>query len=212
MSVAKTPEIPQLQITDKVIDVPVVSAVQVPRVCAVKKTAETPQLQVVDVPVQLVAQVPRVEVVEETVEIAQFQAVKKIRRVTQAEIGASSIPEHGWSAGMQRSTQQRDSSQAVASNNCKQHNKRERKKERKGEGERGKREEETGEEGKQVQEETDKEVKKDVTDWVEVKRRTRRKSRKMIQIFVKVDGCKTSVMEMEMSDKVDDIVKKIPDQ
>ena len=35
------------------------------------------------------------------------------------------------------SEQQRDSSQAVASNNCKQHNKRERKKERKGEGERG---------------------------------------------------------------------------
>ena len=32
----------------------------------------------------------------------------------------------------------------------------------------------------------------------------------MVQIFVKVDRCKTSVMEMEMSDKVDDIVKKIP--
>ena len=42
--VAKTAEIPQLQITDKVTDVPVVSVVQVPRVCAVKKTAETPQL------------------------------------------------------------------------------------------------------------------------------------------------------------------------
>ena len=49
-----------------------------------------------------------------------------------------------------------------------------------------------------------------MTDWVEVRRRTRRKSRKMIQIFVKVDGGKTSTMEIEMSDKVDDIVKKIP--
>ena len=49
-----------------------------------------------------------------------------------------------------------------------------------------------------------------MTDWVEVRRRTRRKSRKMVQIFVKVDGGKTSVMEMETSDKVDDIVKKIP--
>ena len=58
-------------------------------------------------------------------------------------------------------------------------------------------------------EEGNEEVKKDVTDWVEVRRRTRRKSRKMVQIFVKVDGGKTSVMEMEMSDKVDDIVKKI---
>ena len=49
-----------------------------------------------------------------------------------------------------------------------------------------------------------------MTDWVEVRRRTRRKSRKMVQIFVKVDGGKTSAMEMEMNDKVDDIVKKIP--
>ena len=81
---------------------------------------------------------------------------------------------------------------------------------RKRKGPRGKREKETEEQGKGVQEETDKEVKKDVTDWVEVRKRTRRKSRKMVQIFVKVDGGKTSTMEMEMSDKVDDIVKKIP--
>ena len=32
----------------------------------------------------------------------------------------------------------------------------------------------------------------------------------MVQIFVKVNGGKTSAMEMEMNDKVDDIVKKIP--
>ena len=31
-----------------------------------------------------------------------------------------------------------------------------------------------------------------------------------VQILVKVDGARTSTMEMEMSDKVDDIVKKIP--
>ena len=31
-----------------------------------------------------------------------------------------------------------------------------------------------------------------------------------VRIFVKVDGGRTSTMEMEMSDKVDDIVKKIP--
>ena len=35
-------------------------------------------------------------------------------------------------------------------------------------------------------------------------------NRKMVQTFVKVDGGKTSAMEMETSDKVDDIVKKIP--
>ena len=80
---------------------------------------------------------------------------------------------------------------------------REREKGRKGEGEKKGKERAAEEEGEE-------EVKKDVTDWVEVRRRTRRKSRKMVQIFVKVDRCKTSVMEMEMSDKVDDIVKKIP--
>ena len=49
-------------------------------------------------------------------------------------------------------------------------------------------------------------VEKDVTGWTEVTR----KKKKMVQIFVKVDGGKTSTTEMEMSDKVDDIVKKIP--
>ena len=39
---------------------------------------------------------------------------------------------------------------------------------------------------------------------------TKNKRKKMVQIFVKVDGGKTSAMEMEMSDKVEDIVKKIP--
>ena len=45
-----------------------------------------------------------------------------------------------------------------------------------------------------------------MTGWTEVTR----KKKKMVQIFVKVDGGKTSAMEMEMSDKVDDIVKKTP--
>ena len=52
------------------------------------------------------------------------------------------MSKYGWSAGIQRSTQKRESSQAVASNNCKQRSKRERKKERKGEGERGRSEQE----------------------------------------------------------------------
>ena len=42
-------------------------------------------------------------------------------------------------------------------------------------------------------------IEKDVTGWTEV---TMNRKRKMVQIFVKVDGGKTSVMEMEMSDKV----------
>ena len=38
----------------------------------------------------------------------------------------------------------------------------------------------------------------------------KQRQRKMVQIFVKVEGGKTSTMEVEMSDRVDDIVKKTP--
>ena len=69
-----------------------------------------------------------------------------------------------------------------------------------------------GERGKEkerdAEEQECKQVKKDATGWTVVTRNKRQ--RKMVQIFVKVDGGKTSVMEMEMSDNVDDIVKKIP--
>ena len=57
-------------------------------------------------------------------------------------------------------------------------------------------------------------------NWVELKRRTRTrmfrgkeeggKSRRKVQIFVKVDGGRTTTMEMALSDKVNDIVKRIP--
>ena len=40
--------------------------------------------------------------------------------------------------------------------------------------------------------------------------RSKKQRKRIVQIFVKVDGGKTSVMEMEMSNNVDDIVKKIP--
>ena len=212
--VQKTIEMPQLHFTDDVVDVPVVLVVQAPLVQVMMKTVQISQLPFIE----KISVIPEIRTVPGT-QTSESLNTAFLRRVTQAEIGASS--------GMKHSTQQHVSSQAVASNNCKQHNKRERKKERGGggergqvekekgqeereRGERGKREKETEEQGKGVQEETDKEVKKDVTDWVEVKRRSRRKSRKMVQIFVKVDEGKTSVMEMEMSDKVDDIVKKIP--
>ena len=40
--------------------------------------------------------------------------------------------------------------------------------------------------------------------------RSKKHRKRTVQIFVKVDGGKTSAMEMEMIDKVDGIVKKIP--
>ena len=73
-------------------------------------------------------------------------------------------------------------------------------------GERGTREEGTGEEGKEVQEETENEVEKDVTGWTEV---TRNKRKKMVQKIVKVDGMKTEAMEVSPEDKVQKILNTI---
>ena len=61
-------------------------------------------------------------------------------------------------------------------------------------GERGKEED-----GRDAEEEECKQVKKDVTGWTLVKRNKRQ--RKMIQIYAKVDGMKTVVMEMSPRDK-----------
>ena len=110
-------------------------------------------------------------------------------------------------AAQHRSTQQRKQWQQPRKEEEEEKGREEREKGRKGQ--RGSGQEGRNEEEKEA-EDGGEQVKKDVTDWVEVRRRNRRKSRKMVQIFVKVDGGKTSVMEMEMSDKVDDIVKKIP--
>ena len=69
--------------------------------------------------------------------------------------------------------------------------------------ERGKKEERRG-----AEEEGHKEVKKDVTDWTVVTRN--KKQRKMIQIFVKVDGSKVTPMEVSLTDgKVEDVMRQI---
>ena len=63
----------------------------------------------------------------------------------------------------------------------------------------------------------------ELTDWVKVERKNRqershdeseernRKSRKVIQIFVKMDGSTVTPMEVSLTDKVGDIVKKTVD-
>ena len=83
------------------------------------------------------------------------------------------------------------------------------------EGDKGEVEREKGEEREKVVDE--------LTDWVKVTRKNRqershdeseernRKSRKVIQIFVKVDGSKVTPMEVSLTDKVGDIVKKTVD-
>ena len=67
-------------------------------------------------------------------------------------------------------------------------------------GERGKEEE------REAEEEECKQVEKDVTGWTEV---TRNKRKKMVQIFVKVDGMKTVAMEVSPEDKVQKILNTV---
>ena len=85
----------------------------------------------------------------------------------------------------------------------------EREKGRKGEGERG-REESKEEEEKEAEEEGSEQVEKDVMDWTVVTRNKRQKKKKLIQIFVKVNGSKATPMEVSLKvDKVEDLMRQI---
>ena len=95
---------------------------------------------------------------------------------------------------------------------CQQKHAAEKEEEKERKGGRGKRkEQEEGkiEKGREVEEEKDKEVEKDVMDWTLVTRSTKQR-RRMVQIFFNADGSRTIMMEMALSDKVSDIVKRIP--
>ena len=213
----------QLQHTDQVIDVPVVLAMQVPWVRVVAETAEIPLLLLVK----------KIGVIPETAEIPQLLLVKKIgviletaeipqslsdvRGVVQ-NIGIDSFIDDLSSVGSQGSNRQdcevlshvgkqsrsiqqqqhQDSNQQQPTRQVTQEKRGERGKGRKGE-------EGMEEEGTEAEEAS----KKDVTGWTVVTRSKKHRKR-TVQIFVKVDGGKTSAMVMKMSDKMDDIVKKIP--
>ena len=74
-------------------------------------------------------------------------------------------------------------------------------------------------EGREVGEEGGQQIFEDVMDWPEVRRRrdTRRtgrcdeecrKERRLVQIFVNMDGSKTYPLDASLSDKVGDVVKR----
>ena len=85
----------------------------------------------------------------------------------------------------------------------------ERKKEGNREGKRGRSEQEEGRDQEERKEEERKsEVKKDVTGWTVVTRN--RRPRKMVQIFVKVNGSKATPMDVNLTDdKVEDVIRRI---
>ena len=222
-TVQKTMEIPQLQCVDEVIDVPVVLVVQAPLVQVMMKTVQIPQLPHIEktAVISEIRTVPGPQTSEslsvdskglnhQDCEVL-FHVNKQSPDIavvcTSTDVLHAGNGAQTAAAAQHRSTQQRKQWQQPRKEVEEEKGREEREKGRKGQ--RG-----SGQEGRNEEEmeaeDGGEQVKKDVTDWVEVRRRTRRKSRKMVQIFVKVDGGKTSVMEMETSDKVDDIVKKIP--
>ena len=83
----------------------------------------------------------------------------------------------------------------------------EREKGRKGEGERD--QEVRKEEERKAEKESEEEVKKDVMDWTVVSRS--KKQKKMIQIYVKVNGGKVIPTEVNLTDdKVEDVMRQVP--
>ena len=76
-----------------------------------------------------------------------------------------------------------------------------------GEGVRVRKSKKVDEEGGHQEEEKVAEI---VTDWVFVKRKTRRQSRKTVQVFVKVNWSTVITMEVGLTDKVSGVVRRIP--
>ena len=202
-TIQETTEIPQSQCVDEVIDVPAVFVEQVPHVHVVAKTPEIPQLQitdkVIDIPVVSAMQVPRVCAVKKTAETPQLPLIKKIGVILETiEIPLGINSESSVGSTQQQHNHHRKQQQQHARQT--EEEKKEEGKRKKGE--RGKEEE------RDAEEQECKQVKKDETGWTVVNRNKRQ--RKMVQVFVKVDGGKTSTMEVKMSDRVDDIVKRTP--
>ena len=215
-------EIPQLP----VVDVPVVLVMQDPLVQVMAEAAETPQLQIPDKMID----VPVVSVVKKTVEIPQLPFMEKIneipeiRTVRDAQTSESlSIDSEvlfrvnrqspdiaggvrvdrddlrAMSAAAEAQQQHKSSKHQPTKKSTRQERGRERKEEERREQEGRKEEEKEAEDGGE-------QVEKDVTGWTEV---TRNKRKKMVQIFVKVDGMKMVAMEVSPEDNVQKILKTV---
>ena len=120
--------------------------------------------------------------------------------VSNRKVDVERVRQHTGAAAQHRSTQQH--------NNCHRKQwKQPRKKEEEDKGQEGRKKEEE----KEAEEGGGEQVKKDVTDWVGVKRRTRRKRCKMVQIFVKVNGSKATPIEVNLTDDrvEEDIMRQV---
>ena len=215
-AVKKTSETPQLQ----VVDVPVVFVVQAPlvQVRVVMKTVEDSQLQIVEKTIEN----PETQISDACLtcdvkcKVACETCVKDNMFMVTGEMTVAGKRDHetvahksdydcgrffrvdGTSGSMH---QQHAPGQAEEERKMKKTGEGG----QRGEGEKG-RERKKGKE-RAVEEQECKQVKKDATGWTKVTRNKR--ERKMVQIFVKVDGMKTVVMEVSPEDKVQKILNTV---
>ena len=210
--VEKKAEIPQFQVDDKVVDVPVESVVQGPLVHVVAKTVQTPQLLFRE----KIVVIPRIQTIQgpqtsESLngEISTFQLemqmgtmfaeeqdvftevnadLEQVACETCVKDNTAMVAREGTSSTSGSKHQQRTSGPAG-----------------KEEGEKKKMEGRKKEE-REAEEGGGELVEKEVTGWTEV---TRNKRKKMVQIFVKVDGIITVAMEVSPEDKVQKILNTV---
>merc|ERR1712032_721987 len=78
----KPVDVPQVQIIDKTVEVPVQKQMQVPMVTKVQKEVDVPQIEIVDrhihIPVQKHRHVPVVQKIQKNVEVTVIETVEKI--------------------------------------------------------------------------------------------------------------------------------------
>ena len=216
--VEKKAEIPQFQVADKVVDVPVESVMQGPLVHVVAETAEIPQLPFME----KIIEIPEIRTVRDTQTSESLsvdcEVLFRVNRQSPDIAGGVRVDRddlHAMSAAAGTQHPHRSKQQQHQDKPPQATRQQPRKEE---EGEKGRGEREKGRKGQrgsglEGRKEEEKEaedggeqVEKDVTGWTEV---TRNKRKKMVQIFVKVDGMKAVAMEVSPEDKVQKILKTV---
>ena len=215
---------PELQFTDKVVDNPVVaqrrisSMVQVRQVRVVEKTVEIPQLPFME----KIIEIPEIRTVRDTQTSESLsvdcEVLFRVNRQNPDITGGVRVDRddlHAMSAaaGTQQPHRSKQQQHQDKPPQATRQQPRKEEEEEKGRGEREKGRKGQRGSGLEGRKEEEKEaedggeqVEKDVTGWTEV---TRNKRKKMVQIFVKVDGMKTVAMEVSPEDKVQKILKTV---
>ena len=210
--VEKTTEIPQFRVADKVVDVPVVLVVQAPLVQLpyIEKIAVIPEIRTVPGPQTSES----LSVDSRGLNHQDCEVLFHVNKQSPDNAGGVHVDRDVLHAGngartaaaaQHRSTQQRKQWQQPRKEEEEEKGREQREKGR--EGQRGSGQEGRKEEEKEAEDGGGEQVENDVTGWTEV---TRKKRRKTVQIFVKVDEAKVTPMDVSLTDgKVEDVMRQV---